>query len=85
MADIESFERTTDGRLPAWTWPGAYTLIYFTKCGSDLCADCATEALDDPDEFDPVISGDIYWEGPDITCDECSKVIESSYGDPDDA
>jgi hypothetical protein len=84
MADIESFERNTDGKLPAFAWPGGYTLVYMTHDGCDLCADCATKELDDPDGVDPVISGDIYWEGPDMTCDECSRVIESSYGDPDE-
>jgi len=84
MPEIKSFERTSDGKLPAYSWPGGYTLIYLTKGGSWLCADCATKELDTPDGVDPVIAGDIFWEGPDMTCDECSRVIESSYGDPDE-
>ena len=28
---------------------------------------------------------DVYYEGPDMTCDNCSAIIESAYGDPDES
>jgi hypothetical protein len=77
-------ERLSDGQLPAFTSFGCYTLIYLTRANDVLCADCATAALDDPDEDDkPVICG-TYDEGPPETCANCNKQIESSYGDPDE-
>lgn len=78
-------ERDTDGKLPAYAWPGGYPIIYLDGQNSTLCADCATESADDPDayDFERPVSGDVYWEGPDMYCDECNKVLESAYGDPD--
>lgn len=79
-------ERDSDGQLPSYAWPGGYTLIYITKQGNTLCAACATMQEDDPDKtpYDDEVTGyDIYYEGPDVQCDECGKVLESSYGDPD--
>lgn len=79
-----NIERTPDGKLPAYAWPGGYTLLYLTASNDVLCSDCATRSLDDPEDFDPPTVVDIFWEGPDMTCEDCSKPIESSYGDPDD-
>lgn len=78
MATIKSL-RDESGQLPAFAWPGGYTMIYISKHGDTLCADCANE----PDQTDPATDGDVYWEGPSIQCDNCGEIIESSYGDPD--
>jgi len=78
------------GKLPAFTFPGGYTCIYLTRQGDVLCADCADTNLfgEDADKYsqdfdDPVIAYDTYDEGPPLCCDGCSRLIESSYGDPD--
>jgi hypothetical protein len=73
------------GILPAFSSWGAYTLLYWTKGGDVLCADCATEQIDDGNDTndDPVIDVATFDEGPDETCANCNKSIASSYGDPD--
>ncbi len=82
---VKDMTRDSDGKLPAFAWPGGYTIIYLDRDNSILCADCATKSLDDVDEipqFKPVCS-DTYDEGPTLQCDQCNCDLESSYGDPD--
>jgi hypothetical protein len=55
-------------------------MVYDTQDGLTVCPDCANE----PDTSDPVVSGDVYWEGPAMSCDDCGRPIESAYGDPDE-
>jgi len=81
---VSTMERDSDGKLPAYAWPGGYPLMYLDRDNSTLCADCATKAMDDPDEvpqFKPR-SCDVYYEGPTMQCDQCNADIESAYGDP---
>lgn len=80
------FER--DGRfrdlLPADFVP----IIYLTEDGSRLCAPClnAPPAGTDPRATeDPawrVVEAVLHYEGPDESCDHCSRAIEALYGDP---
>jgi hypothetical protein len=75
-----------NGNLPAYAWPGGYNIVYFDSNEDLLCADCANKSWKDPDElpdFKPV-SGSIYWEGPQLFCDQCGIEIESEYGDPEE-
>ena len=77
-------ERSSDGKLPAYAWPGGYPIIYLDREDSVLCADCATKSLDDPDEvpqFKPV-AAHVHYEGPSEFCGQCGAEIESAYGDP---
>lgn len=71
--------RDEAGALPAYAWPGAYPMIYYTVGGLAVCPACANEA----DTSDPVADGETYDEGPTVPCDDCGKLIESSYGDPE--
>lgn len=83
--DIKDVTRDSNGKLPAYAWPGGYQIIYLDQDNSVLCADCATKSLDNADEiprFKP-IAFDVYYEGPALQCDSCNKNIESAYGDPD--
>ena len=81
--------REFDGKYPAFTSVGCYTVVYLTKDGGTLCADCAngengsdaSETADDPSWR--LVDADVYWEGPTLQCDHCNADIESSYGDPD--
>jgi hypothetical protein len=78
-------DRNSDGKLPAYAWPGGYPIYYLDGENSTLCADCATKSADDADEipkFKPEAC-DVYYEGPTIFCDGCNAEIESAYGDPD--
>lgn len=72
--------RTSDGKLPAFAWPGGYPIIYITRDGMTVCPDCANREIDDAQA---AIAYDVYWEGPAILCDDCNTEIESAYGDPD--
>jgi len=73
---------TTDGTLPAFAWPGGYQMFYVTRDGSVICPACANREVDDSQA---VIDGDVYWEGPDESCEDCGAMIPSAYGDPGDA
>lgn len=76
--------RDEDGKLIAFAWPGGYPIFYLDGDNSTLCPDCANKADQDPDEFENFkpVAGDVYYEGPDLFCDQCNAVIESAYGDP---
>lgn len=74
-------QRNDDGTLPAYAWPGGYPLVYYTRDGLTVCPKCAN----DPDTSDPVVAQDVYWEGPTLSCDDGGELIESAYGDPDEA
>lgn len=60
--------------LPAYTSIGCYPIIYFTAPGNVLCASCASEESTPP-------TGDVYWEGEPLSCDECGGMLESAYGE----
>lgn len=79
---MDTMYRNDDGTLPAYAWPGGYTLMYHTRDGLTVCADCANREVDDGQA---VVGQDVYWEGPTMSCDDCGVAIESSYGDPDNA
>jgi hypothetical protein len=68
-----------DGTFPAHAWPGGYPLFYLTRDGLTVCAECANREVDDGQV---VIGQDIYWEGPEMQCDDCTADIQSAYGDP---
>jgi len=63
-------------RLPAFTWPGCYTLVYYAKDYSEFCAKCAENS----DTNERIIDVDVYWEGDPLECAHCGCKIESSYG-----
>lgn len=63
---------------------GGYPLIYHTADGCELCAKCATEQVTQRGlDWPRVVDVQPYFEGPAITCDNCSTDIESAYGEPD--
>jgi len=80
-------EKTSDGKYPAYAWPGGYPMYYLTSKGAVLCPTCAN----DPDTVDPaggetLVAADVYWEGPlrSFVCEGCDRAIESAYGDPEE-
>jgi hypothetical protein len=76
-----AIERDDAGRLPAYAWPGGYPMYYVTRDGLTICPQCANAT--DRATDDPPVAGDVYWEGPSMTCDDQGETIESAYGDPD--
>lgn len=77
---IKALREENDGQLPNFTGLGGYPLVYFTADGLVICPDCANET----DTSDPVVAVDVYYEGPDVACDDCGKAIKSAYGDPEE-
>ena len=57
---------------------GPYPLILIPQDGEVICQDCANKLKQ------KCFEGDIYYEGPDIECDECGTMIQSAYGDQDE-
>lgn len=70
--------RFDDYSLPKYA-DGGYPLYYLDEQNNILCPTCANE-----DAGDPVVAYGIHYEGPPITCDDCSVAIESAYGDPEE-
>ncbi len=63
-----------------FAWPGGYTMLWSDDHGDVLCAACAKRRH--------VLNGepvtcDLYDEGPAMQCDDCGRLIEASYGDPE--
>lgn len=59
---------------------GGYTLAMFID-GDYVCPSCAGRmSYTDRQYTDGTI--DVYYEGPDLTCD-CGAILESAYGDPE--
>lgn len=71
------------GALDAYAWPGGYPIIYVIG-GEVFCNKCAAELRDSEDGCTN-ITHDTYMEGPPEDCAECGAVIESAYGDPEEA
>lgn len=73
------------GKLDAIAFPGGYSIRYLCEDGETVCANCANEALADPDcwEGQRPHTAFIHWEGPPITCSHCNEELPSEYGDPE--
>lgn len=78
MNTTDSLPRDTNGKLSSWAWPGGYPIYYLDKENNCLCPDCANR---DVDQSQDVIAADINWEDQTLHCDDCSKQIESAYGE----
>ncbi len=75
--------------LDSWAWPGGYPIFYITSDGAALCPDCVNKEIEQIDasvtakENDGwrVVAADINYEDGELTCDHCSKRIESAYAE----
>lgn len=81
--------RQTDGKLPAYAWPGGYAIAYLMDDGEFLCADCANDPTNPVHEggdgdgwrIEGYETADWHDEGEgDWTCAHCNAVIDP---DPD--
>ena len=77
---IAHVHKVYDETFSPYAWPGGYTIIFLDVENNLYCADCAKKAY--IMEGIELIAG-TYDEGPDMHCDECNAILESSYGDPD--
>lgn len=41
MTDLERMRKDNGGTLPAFVWPGGYTIVYIMQDGETMCAACA--------------------------------------------
>lgn len=78
-------EKSPNQKLPAYSFPGGYPLLYLTEHNTVMCPDCADESLnhEEWEDFKPK-HWMIYEEGADISCDECGKGMSSANGDPNE-
>lgn len=76
MCKIDSI-RDDNGKLPAHAWPGSYPMFYVVCDDGILCPDCSNE-----DKQCHIVGYSVNWEDESMTCDHCSKRIESAYGEP---
>jgi len=85
MSETKLPNRDSDGKLPAFAWPGGYPILYLDGSDEVLCAACATRLADDPEEFEKYkpYAFMIHEEGPTVYCENCNAPIESACGDPD--
>jgi hypothetical protein len=68
------------GELPAFAWPGGYTMFYITASGDALCAKCATADLLAAESDDPPVAYGAYgatedYPEDDEHCVSCGDVI----------
>jgi hypothetical protein len=71
------------GYLPKYSSLGCYPLYYVDGNDEILCAECATESLDDYDERNVPVAFDANWEDPSLFC-ACGEQIESAYEKTDE-
>lgn len=77
--------RDKDGKLPAYAWPGGYPMFYLDGYCEVLCPDCANKPDYEPGDKQYPEAYDVNWEDESLYCADCSKRIESAYGDDGDS
>jgi hypothetical protein len=72
-----------------YAWPGGYPTYFICEDGAALCHKCVSKerrnildsiANKSRDSWH-VVALDINYEDSSLSCDHCSKLIESAYGD----
>ena len=84
MPTDKQFQRTPDGKLSSFAWPGGYPLLYVNKDNEVFCPDCANEIEKSGEDWEKPTYCFAHFEGKPIVCEECGAGTESSYGDPDE-
>lgn len=77
--DVARYREDFGGKLPTFSFPGAYPMVYATADDRIICPDCAS----DPGDGVTVVGAAVHEEGPAIQCEECGALIESAYGETD--
>ena len=81
--------RVKDFAKHPYAWPGGYPCYAVTSDGAVLCHACVkreirliiTAIAQDLRDGWQIAGIDINWEDPTLSCDHCSKPIESAYAD----
>mgnify|MGYP003563827187 CR=1 FL=1 len=81
MSRAQAYREQLNETFAKYAFPGGYSVLATTDNADVFCADCARKVFLD-ERID--VSLDVYWEGADMRCDECSCLIESAYGDPEE-
>lgn len=77
MSNIDNM-KDANGKYVPYAWPGGYPVMYLTRDGMCICADCANKEVD---QSQAVTDAFIHWEGAAMQCEDCEKFIESAYGE----
>jgi hypothetical protein len=75
--------RMSDGKLPAYAWPGGYPIYYLAADNGVLCPKCANDykpGRDTQEQLEPVAYG-VNWEDSELFCEHCNTRIESAYAE----
>jgi hypothetical protein len=86
---LASDDQGKPGELPAFAWPGGYTMYYLTNGGDVLCHQCATRDLTDllyngqtTNDDSPVAYGALGatedYPDDNLWCDDCGCVIHQA-------
>lgn len=80
-----TLQRMRNGKLPRYTWPGAYPVYYVHKCCTTVCPECADWTIRNGDEEEEDFTAQVNYDEI-VVCDQCGDRIESAYpveGDDD--
>lgn len=69
----------SDGKLPAYAWPGGYPLYYADGEDSILCPVCADKSRKDWTPSRRPVSVGVNYEDAYLYCDDCGNQIEVAY------
>lgn len=75
------------GQVQSYAWPGGYPIFFLCEDGGVLCPDCVNEnreLIDSADSSDKqwcIVAVEINYENELLYCDNCSKHVDSAYGD----
>ena len=93
MNNVETILQS-DGKLPAFAWPGGYPILYLMEDGASMCPDCANGENDSEATWNPgiedagtgwvIVGYFAHMEGEPEFCCHCNAEIESAYGNPED-
>lgn len=75
MANLDAIT-DSNGKLPAFAWPGGYPLFYLDGENFVICPACAN--MDGPATLETYA---VNWEDPNLYCDTCTNRIESAYAE----
>lgn len=81
-------QRDSEGKLPAYAWPGGYAVAYVCNDGEYLCATCVNDPKNPTHEggdadgwrLDGYITADWHDTGEgDWVCVNCGRVIDCTH------
>lgn len=81
LARVQPVNIDSDGKLPAYAWPGGYPLFYLTDQNTVLCPEHASVEREYSDEL--ITAVDVNWEDDSLYCEHGER-IESAYAEPED-